>query len=1008
MELYPTSPVILAGGLATLEALSQNAKTSLWSTQPILDDPKTVIEAHSAFLRAGARIIMTSTYQACVDTFKRAGYSEVDARDTMRKGVYLASEARESFIQESTGKAAIVKIALSLGPFGATLSPPQEFDGYYPSPYGPMEFSETELMHNSFDEEDIEGEENSVNALAQFHLERLLVYAQDPETWKKIDIIAFETVPLVREALAIRKAMLALGDKLSAELNSTHVGEKAWWLSFVFPSGKCPQKSSEGQPRTVYDIVHHTLLPITTPDDRLLPIPTGIGINCTAPQFIPGLLREFTQAVGDLSSMTTARPWFVLYPNGGDVYDIMTRSWLTSPGNQDSWAIDLKDSSNAVEQEYQNLWGGLVIGAENARLSTTKPTSIELFNSELMDDSNDNMDDVEETQETQQQTQSTQQSSQQAGDDMNGHLWGYLQPCGGGLTRIDFWRMTPRYKLGRSKELNDCVLPGPKINGSKIGRGQTRVLREGNEIAFGTCVPQQGSLEDYRFIYRHTASGPPTTGLYAFYDMFGELGKGSFAVVMKAFCRKSGEYVAVKMIQDARSVRSPGDQAGRPRREYFNREIDILEKLKHDNICELKEVFFQEESNEINLVLELVEGGDLLDYILKKGGLSEPDTQHITYQLCDALAYIHSQNVTHRDLKPENVLLTKDNPPKVKVADFGLAKFVDSLTMLRTMCGTPSYLAPEVVTQQNNEGYDSLVDSWSVGVIVFSMLTNSSPFIEGDGNQDVRTRVIERTIDWSLLRNMNASPEAIDFIRRLMEQDPRNRMTLANSLEHPWLKSHVPVYGRAASYSNAVANNIPVDDFSMISSIPDNEGSFRGSVNADFQNLHLEAPAVSSTPAVPGAFPNNSLVAQPSRGVPLQRGSLITLQAAENGTLPEPPVEMIANAAAQELREQQQATGPNELKGFNKRVHSELTPLSEEASMGAVMDEAGPSVNNTPNDAKSDSTPAPGKKTRGKGKAASTSPTKASARLAAKGAENEETSAATPRRTTRPQKVARR
>lgn len=145
----------------------------------------------------------------------------------------------------------------------------------------------------------------------------------------------------------------------------------------------------------------------------------------------------------------------------------------------------------------------------------------------------------------------------------------------------------------------------------------------------------------------------------------------------------------------------------------------------------------------------------------------------------------------------QNVLLTKDNPPKVKVADFGLAKFVDSLTMLRvrflfigslcclivwqTMCGTPSYLAPEVVRQENNEGYDNVVDSWSVGVIVFSMLvlrnflltqrdsiflnrlTNASPFIEDENQRDIRTRVSERTVDWGCLRNTNASVEGISL-----------------------------------------------------------------------------------------------------------------------------------------------------------------------------------------------------------------------------------------------------
>ncbi|GLB37085.1 putative forkhead associated domain containing protein [Lyophyllum shimeji] len=671
-----------------------------------------------------------------------------------------------------------------------------------------------------------------------------------------------------------------------------------------------------------------------------------------------------------------------------------------------------------------------------------------------MDDSNDNLmlnDDGME--ETQQQTQSTQQASQQSNPTVDSHLWGYLQPCSPALTRIDFWKIHPRYTIGRNTEQNQIVLPGFKvsnlhctitwdgsdvgqnvvvhdlssngtfINGSKIGRGQTRILREGNEIAFGTSVPQphNGGLEDYRFIYRHIASGPPTTGLYAFYDLTQELGKGSFATVMKAICRKTGQWFAVKMIQESRNVRSPGEQQPqtRPRNELFMREISILEKLKHPNICELKEVFFQENSNDINLVLELVEGGDLLDYILKNNGLSEASAQHITYQLCDALAYIHSKNVAHRDLKPENVLLTKDNPPIVKVADFGLAKFVDSLTMLRTMCGTPSYLAPEVVRQENNEGYDNLVDSWSVGVIVFSMLTNASPFIEDENQRDIRTRVSERIIDWNCLAATNVSDAAQEFIRDLLEEDPRQRMTLTASLQHPWLTSYTPVYDRSATHSTS---SIPTDDYSMLSSVPENENGFQDSVNAGFQNLQIRPSANSSTPTVPGAFPNGSSAAgvnrEGSRTAPLQRGSRLLQQAAEDGKpVPEPSWEMIANAAAQEQKEQQQhvAGASNwNAKGQNKRVHSELTPLPEEASM-EVMNGASPSNDaGASPDAGSDddlfkpSTATTGKATRGKAKAAA-SPVKKSTRArAAKGSAENEDEQVQPRRSSRhPQKVAR-
>ncbi|KAF8893426.1 kinase-like domain-containing protein [Infundibulicybe gibba] len=513
--------------------------------------------------------------------------------------------------------------------------------------------------------------------------------------------------------------------------------------------------------------------------------------------------------------------------------------------------------------------------------------------------------------QTQTQTQSTQQASQVPNPEVDSHLWGYLQPCNTALTRIDFWKINPRYTIGRNRDSNQVVLPGFKvsnlhctitwdgiedntsavvvhdnssngtfINGEKIGKGLTRILNEGNELAFGTCVPQphnQG-LEDYRFIYRHCAAGLPTEGLYAFYDVGTELGKGSFATVRKAMSRATGEWFAVKMIHGSRTVRNGNTGEGTSSRNVsFAREISIMETLKHPNICALKEVFF-EKNNDINLVLELISGGDLLDYIIKNNGISELDAKHITYQICDALAYIHARGIAHRDLKPENVLLTTDNPPMVKVADFGLAKVVDSLTMLRTMCGTPAYLAPEVVKQENQEGYDNVVDSWSVGVIVFSMLTNSSPFVEDMNQRDVRARIAERWIDWSYLDQSGVSVEAQNFLRSLLEQDPLRRMTLADALHHPWLQTYTPVYS---------------------------SGPVSPSPSAGASGIKREG----------------------SRTAPLQRRSHVVTQAAEgNGDLPIPSEDMIERAQSQ--------AGPSNwsamAKGQNKRLHPELSPLPEE------------------------------------------------------------------------------
>ncbi|KAG1812212.1 kinase-like domain-containing protein [Suillus subaureus] len=472
---------------------------------------------------------------------------------------------------------------------------------------------------------------------------------------------------------------------------------------------------------------------------------------------------------------------------------------------------------------------------------------------------------------TQQATQSTQHASQPNSANTNSHLWGYLQPCSNLLRRLDLWKVQPAASVGRAPD-NDIILPGSKvsnkhcritwdgkedknsavtvldtssngtwINGVKIGKDKTAVLKEGNEIAFGSPHAQPGDLEDYRFIYRHTAAGPPQGGLHAQYDISHEIGKGSFATVMKAVSRATGQWYAIKIIQDHKVKRATANN----NETSFAREISILERLHHRNICQMKEAFF--EDNSINLVLEFVDGGDLLDYILREGGLrlfsEEPLAVHIIAQVCDALAYIHSKGIAHRDLKPENVLLTTENPPTVKVADFGLAKVVDSVTFLRTMCGTPAYLAPEVVTQQNQEGYDHLVDSWSVGVIVFCMFTLSSPFIEDENQRDLKVRIAGRTIQWSTLDNVDVSPLARNFIERLLEHDPRDRMSLSAACTHPWL-ADVPTLShlqpRAITDSSVASIQ---DGASCVSSLDEDaemtDGSSEPTVTEGLNKLHL-------------------------------------------------------------------------------------------------------------------------------------------------------------------------
>ncbi|PCH35867.1 Pkinase-domain-containing protein [Wolfiporia cocos MD-104 SS10] len=498
-------------------------------------------------------------------------------------------------------------------------------------------------------------------------------------------------------------------------------------------------------------------------------------------------------------------------------------------------------------------------------------------------------------------TQSTQEATQEASQydmSVDSHLWGYFIPCSQSVHRVDFSKTKSQYQFGRagdkSGENNDIVFHGKKIsnkhciivwdgkedkssavkvtdlssngtfvNGVRIGKNKSWLLYDGNEIAFGSPVPNyaDNGAEDYRFVFRRV-TGTPLVGFHAQYQMHNELGKGSFAVVMKAIHRETGHWYAVKVMQRNR-LRHVDD--GTTENQKFDREISILQRLDHPNICQLKDVFH--EPHTINLVLEYISGGDLLDYIVRRGYIPERETKDLTWQLCDAIAYIHSQGIAHRDLKPENVLLTEDVPPRLKVADFGLAKVIDSMTMLRTMCGTPCYLAPEVVLQGQGDkqlGYDKLVDSWSIGVIVFSMLTGISPFRDDNTDGDMVERVQSRQVEWSTLERM-ASRGAKVFIQRLLDMEPKNRLTPAAARSHKWLEVQ-NLRARAEGRERTVTPEPePLPDLSMRSFTPDAGDAMEEDPDMfDPYGEHSEAYAAfggafvappSQPIAMPGAYP---------------------------------------------------------------------------------------------------------------------------------------------------------
>uniref|UniRef100_A0A7N8XXS4 non-specific serine/threonine protein kinase n=1 Tax=Mastacembelus armatus TaxID=205130 RepID=A0A7N8XXS4_9TELE len=265
-----------------------------------------------------------------------------------------------------------------------------------------------------------------------------------------------------------------------------------------------------------------------------------------------------------------------------------------------------------------------------------------------------------------------------------------------------------------------------------------------------------------------------------FYEIGDELGSGQFAVVRRCRRRSTGLEYAAKFIKKRRSKSSRRGVT----REDIEREVNILKEIQHPNIITLHEVF--ENKAEVILILELVAGGELFDFLAEKESLSEEEATQFLKQILDGVFYLHSKQIAHFDLKPENImLLNRSVPhPRIKLIDFGLAHKIDFGNDFKNIFGTPEFVAPEVV---NYEPLGLEADMWSVGVITYILLSGASPFL-GDNKQETLANVsaVDYTFDEEFFSN--TSVLAKDFIARLLVKDPKKRMTIQDSLQHPWIK----------------------------------------------------------------------------------------------------------------------------------------------------------------------------------------------------------------------------
>jgi len=250
------------------------------------------------------------------------------------------------------------------------------------------------------------------------------------------------------------------------------------------------------------------------------------------------------------------------------------------------------------------------------------------------------------------------------------------------------------------------------------------------------------------------------------------LGTGAFSQVRLAESKESKELYAIKVI-DKKALKGKEDS--------LENEIRVLRRLHHPNIVELLEV--HEEKTKVYLVMELVTGGELFDRIVEKGSYTEKDAADLIKQVLSAVAYMHSSGVVHRDLKPENLLYhSAEEDSKIMISDFGLSKMEDS-GIMATACGTPGYVAPEVLAQKP---YGKEVDVWSIGVISYILLCGYPPFYD-ENDANLFAQILKGEFEFDSPYWDDISLEAKEFIRKLMCVDVDKRLTCEEALEHAWI-----------------------------------------------------------------------------------------------------------------------------------------------------------------------------------------------------------------------------
>jgi len=255
------------------------------------------------------------------------------------------------------------------------------------------------------------------------------------------------------------------------------------------------------------------------------------------------------------------------------------------------------------------------------------------------------------------------------------------------------------------------------------------------------------------------------------YNLGDIIGEGAFSVVKLGIDKFTGEKVAIKIIEK--------DESNKKMDSLIRREIKIMKDLDHDNIVRL--YGYDEDKTSFYVVMELVTGGELFEGIIQNRYYPEEEASPLVGQMLGAVDYLHKHLVVHRDLKPENVLFTDKKQLAIKIADFGESK--KCRNVLKTYCGTPDYMAPEII---KGTPYGLEVDMWAIGIITYVLLCGY-PTFDGKNELEVMANITAVNYEFPSPDWDYVSDDAKDFIDKILQADPKDRMTAEAALQHIWI-----------------------------------------------------------------------------------------------------------------------------------------------------------------------------------------------------------------------------